>query len=85
MKKYVVGISILCLLLAAVYGIDHGVFVGTNVHIWGPPPALPEEGNLVVKTCRYLFITGVTEIPAHDGISTDAKAPYRGYCPLLAN
>lgn len=62
--------------IIAVYCLDHGLFVGTNVHIWGPPPALPSEGILVAKTCRYLFITGVSEVPAQGGISTDAKPPY---------
>lgn len=50
------------------YGLDHGIFIGST--------SLVSEG-LLHKSCRYLFVTGVVELPAHGGPLDTGKA-YQG-------
>jgi hypothetical protein len=49
-----------------VYALDRGVLIGsvTNVET-GEDWSLPQT---VHKTCRYLFATGIAELPARGGI-----------------
>jgi hypothetical protein len=42
--------------VAAIYCLDRGIFIGSNSFV---------NQGFLVKRCRYLFITGVTEQPAH--------------------
>jgi hypothetical protein len=41
-------------------------------------------GADTIKKCRYLFVTGVSVILAHDGLTEGTKPPLRGYCTLFA-
>jgi hypothetical protein len=45
---------------AAVYALDRGIFIGSADHVIGQA--------VLQKKCRYLFITGVSEIPARGSI-----------------
>ncbi|HLF58555.1 MAG TPA: hypothetical protein VI732_02895 [Alphaproteobacteria bacterium] len=83
MKKYF-AVAFLLVVVLAIYGLDHGIFVGTTLYRAGPPPCCPEEGDLITKKCRYLFVTGISEIVAHDGQTYSNHPPYNGYCPLFA-
>lgn len=44
-------------ILALMFVLDHGLFVGSVKSEISP--------GVVQKRCQYLFITGVTELPAH--------------------
>jgi hypothetical protein len=50
------------------YGLDRGIFIGSTGFI--------SEG-LLHKSCRYLFVTGIAELPAHGG-PLDTGTAYRG-------
>jgi hypothetical protein len=41
-------------------------------------------GADTIKKCRYLFVTGVSEIEAHDGATKGTNPPFSGYCTLFA-
>jgi hypothetical protein len=41
-----------------VYGLDRGIYIGSTSFVY--------EG-LLHKNCRYLFVTGISELPAHGG------------------
>jgi hypothetical protein len=43
-----------------VYAIDRGIYIGSSKIV---------SDGLLHKNCRYLFITGITEIPAHGGVA----------------
>jgi hypothetical protein len=79
--------SFLLLLLSAgagSYALDHGIYVGTTLYRWGPAPCCPEMGADVVKRCRYLFVTGISETTAQDGLTQGDQPPFKGYCTLFA-
>lgn len=62
MRYFVVGVVLLCL---SVYGLNRGIFVGSENIIMGAPccPNL----DVIQKECRYLFVTGISAIPAKQG------------------
>ena len=68
------------LLGAAIYAIDHGVYVGSVMY-----QTSPRSGALRfnIMRCRYLFITGVSEIDAADGQAIAPDKP-DGHCRLFA-
>jgi hypothetical protein len=43
---------------SVIYGLDHGVYVGSTSFM---------RDGIIYKNCRYLFVTGVSEIPSRDG------------------
>lgn len=43
---------------AAAYGLNRGVFLGSST--W-------REGGMIHRSCRYLFVTGVSDLAAHGG------------------
>jgi len=83
MRKYFV-IGFLFFVFGAVYGLDHGIFIGTTLYRYGPAPCCLEMGADTIKKCRYLFVTGVSEIEAHDGATKGTNPPFSGYCTLFA-
>ena len=83
MKKYLV-IGFLIVVSFAVYGLDHGIYIGTTLYRYGPAPCCPKMGADTLKKCRYLFVTGVSEILAHDGLTEGTNPPFSGYCNLFA-
>ena len=83
MKRYFV-IAFLVLIALAIYGLDRGVYIGSSSYTW--LDTRPEGGGLVFKKCRYLFVTGISELPAH-GSSVPSmpgvqqlKEPDKLYC-----
>ena len=78
----------------AAYALDRGIYVGSKRYIAGAP-CCPDTDSFQ-KRCRYLFITGISEIDARDGVvpapraKTDIDAfnaafekPENGYCRLF--
>ena len=75
MKRY--SILVLPILVAlAAYGLDRGIYIGSASHV--------SEGFLR-KSCRYLFVAGISEKPARGGIAD--QIPAGGFGPgfQLAN
>lgn len=57
----IAAVLLLCILL---YALDRGIYVGsTNTILHAEQTGIP----LVRKMCRYLFVTGIAEKPAHGG------------------
>jgi hypothetical protein len=48
-----------------IYGINRGVFVGSKRYV-ASATCCPDL-DTIRKRCRYLFVTGVSEIDARDG------------------
>jgi hypothetical protein len=67
MKQHLILAVILGVALA-IYGIDRGIYIGTT--------SFTNEG-IIFKKCRYLFVTGVSEIPSRNGV-TDNVPMMRG-------
>lgn len=67
MKRHLILVVLLGVALA-IYGIDHGIYIGTTT--------FTQEG-IISKNCRYLFVTGVSEIPSRNG-RTDNIPMMRG-------
>lgn len=76
------------------YALDRGIFVGSERYVFGAP-CCPDTDS-IVKRCRYLFVTGISEIAAVDGevsaprVTRDPEAlrvamqkPENGHCPLF--
>ena len=78
------------------YALDRGIYVGSERNLMGY--GSDSGGNLdyIQKRCRYLFVTGVSEIDAHDGkvaaprarsdqtaLEDALKKPDNGYCRLF--
>jgi len=76
-------IAIASVVGSIVYGLDRGIYVGSTSTV---------AGNFLYKKCRYLFVTGITELPAHGGLGAQipvaqlvpgfqsASEPDRLYC-----
>jgi|SRR5271155_1229104 len=47
------------------YGLDRGIYVGSSNYVL-PAGSFGKE-EYVLKQCRYLFVTGIAEKPAHGG------------------
>lgn len=67
-KKRTASINRIAMVLSAVaaifsivYALDRGVFIGSVTNA-------EDDGFYVHKTCRYLFATGIAELPARGGI-----------------
>ena len=82
MRKYLL-FGFFFIAACALYGLNRGIFIGTKLYEWGPAPCCPYMGADIVKKCRYLFVTGVAETTAHDGLTLGTKPPYSGYCTLF--
>ena len=66
-KKRTASINRIAMVLSAVaaifsivYALDRGVFIGSVTNV--------ETDGFVHKTCRYLFATGIAELPSRGGI-----------------
>jgi hypothetical protein len=93
MTRYLVA-AFLFVVVLAIYGLNRGIFVGSARYVYGTK-GYPES-DTIKKRCRYLFVTGVSEIDARDGeVSAPSagrdqsafldaiKKPENGYCPLF--
>ena len=82
-------------LLLGIYAINRGVYVGSERYVMGAP-CCPNT-DYIQKRCRYLFITGISEIDAIDGqvgapnathdpaaLAKAEKMPDNGYCHLFS-
>ena len=60
MTQKVIAIIVIALAVigSVAYGLDRGIYVGSTSHI---------VQGVIYKRCRYLFITGISESPAHGG------------------
>jgi hypothetical protein len=80
----------------AAYALDRGIYVGSVRYVMGY--GFSPDYDFLQKRCRYLFITGISEIDAHDGrvdaphartdpaaLETALKKPDNGYCRLFAH
>jgi hypothetical protein len=54
-------------IVAIVYSLDRGIYIGSITETKTLNLALRDR-TLVHKTCRYLFITGIAELPALGGL-----------------
>lgn len=63
------------------YALDRGIYVGSSSQIL-PAGSFGKE-DYVLKECRYLFVTGITEKPAHGGEFDFVPIPtYQGRQPI---
>jgi hypothetical protein len=65
MKRYVM-VTALFVVALAIYTLDRGIYIGTT--------NFTREGT-VYKNCRYLFVTGVSEIPSRNGNPNNGGMP----------
>jgi len=95
MRRYMLICGILGVIFS-IYALDHGIYVGSKRYVWGAP-CCPQT-DTIRKRCRYLFVTGISEIDARDGeidapnaTSDDAARaaalakPENGYCRLFGS
>jgi hypothetical protein len=87
-------IAIISFVLGAVYGLDRGIYLGSSDRVLpadDTPPWTGRDGtssttndDWVLKTCRYLFITGVVKSsdPVAGGLQPIGNAD-RLYCRLF--
>lgn len=64
MKRYLV-VAFLSVIVLVIYGLDRGIYVGSR-NVLKAAPCCPDIAEFQ-KRCRYLFVTGVSEIDARDG------------------
>jgi len=94
--KLIFLIGGLVLIGMAAYALDRGIYVGSKTYIGGAD-CCPDL-DFLQKRCRYLFITGISEINAHDGLTqapraridlasfnAASKKPNNGYCRLFGD
>jgi len=68
MRVWPAAIAAIAFGAAVLYALDSGVYVGPNFYVRGAT-CCPEQDE-IVKYCRYLFVTGISEIPAGNGTRT---------------
>lgn len=85
MKRYLILVPVFVAALV-IYGLDRGIYIGSRSHI---------ADGILRKSCRYLFVTGISELPAHGGVADQipagafaqgfqlANEPDRLYCRLF--
>jgi len=84
----------LLIITLGAYALDRGIYVGSKRYVSGAD-CCPDL-DTIQKRCRYLFVTGISEINARDGqvdaprARTDKAAqlaalekPDNGYCRLF--
>lgn len=76
MKRYWIALA-LFLAGLAIYGLDRGIYVGSATTSSASRYSVGQGVNaeehtytVVSKYCRYLFITGVVELPAPGGLGS---------------
>jgi hypothetical protein len=86
-QRYVlvsVIIAIVSAFASILYGLDRGIYIGSTSFV---------DGGLLYKKCKYLFVTGISELPSHGGpLETGiafrgvqpTKEPDNLYCRLFA-
>jgi hypothetical protein len=65
-KRHLI-VAIPVAIAVAIYGLNRGIFVGSVDYVIGE--------KLFQKKCRYLFVTGVSEIPARGSVFDAIPAP----------
>jgi len=58
-KPYLI-VAFLAITAGGIYGLNRGIFVGSAEYF--------VDQGIVQKRCRYLFVTGVSEIPARGSV-----------------
>jgi len=89
------AIAVVFVLVVAAFSLDHGVYIGSDRVVMGAPCCA--NLDYIQKRCKFLFVTGVSEIDAPQGqvmapnaMKSDAAEasgrakPDNGYCPLFA-
>jgi hypothetical protein len=66
-NKISVVIAIATFVLGAFYWLDRGIYLGSSDRILPAGTIGTANEVWVLKTCRYLFVTGIAEKPAHGG------------------
>jgi hypothetical protein len=68
MKPWIIAglISVPVVCATAIFALDNGIYVGSNFKVRGAD-CCPDSDELI-KFCEYLFITGVSELQAGNGI-----------------
>jgi hypothetical protein len=67
-SKIGVIIAIISFVLGAFYWLDRGIYLGSSTSVLPAGEAIGDwKQDWVLKTCRYLFVTGISEKPAHGG------------------
>ena len=51
-------IAFVSLLVGVVYWLDRGIYLGSTSYV---------VQGILYKNCKYLFVTGISELPAHGG------------------
>lgn len=95
MNRYLAIILISVAALAA-YGLNRGIYVGSERYVGGY--SCCPDSDFIQKRCRYLFVTGISEIDANDGLilaprarsdpsafAAAAAKPDNGYCRLFGD
>ena len=92
----VIVLALLAICFAAAYALDRGVYIGSERRVLSYPH--DPNGVLIMTRCRYLFVTGISEIDASGQVplvtpspSVDRKGflavagePDNSYCRLFA-
>jgi hypothetical protein len=71
----------IAVIVLSVYGLNRGIYLGSSI---------TNEDRAFTKRCRYLFISGISEIPAQGGPLKDspgwqpAHLPDQLYCRFFA-
>jgi len=60
---------------AALFALDNGIYVGSKFYIRGAT-CCPDSDE-IVKHCEYFFVTGVSELPAGNGLRISPGARKR--------
>jgi hypothetical protein len=75
-KRYLI-LAVVFVAALAVYGLDRGIYIGSTTtadasaySVGAGVNAETHTYTIIHKNCRYLFVTGITELPAHGGLAT---------------
>jgi hypothetical protein len=68
MNRMISTLCLFALIAAAGYGLNHGIYVGSDT--W-------REGDFIHRNCRYLFVSGISTLSARGGIFGLEKATGR--------
>jgi hypothetical protein len=79
MRFYILG-AVFFVVGFLIYGLDHGVYLGTVYY-----ELKDQSGSDVMKKCRYLFVSGISEVNSRGAQWVDLKPGVKipGYCPLF--
>jgi len=74
--------------LVTIAGFNRGIYLGSTTTTYTQPPIGGTQTTIIHKVCRYLFITGIAELPArggHEGYAfTDSPEAKALHCRFFA-